>query len=1373
LLTQYLGDVSTDSTVDIDFAAIDSNSVLGAYPHARIGYTGAYNGGVNTSPEYEARGYFRIATRGEGTSGVLADRFLIDYFGNTMILTGNMLVGTTTDAGYKLDVNGTGRFSGNITGTADLTLTSTGGHTINMVATTAGSQTISMTALGGGSNTITGTGGDLNIQTTGAYPLVFKTNSTEDLRITSDGKVGIGTSSPAGGLDSNVTSSYFGVNGQDNYVYLRGYNSARVRFASNVGVSGNYNGLSIQTNETNANSLSNWRMDIGGFDGITYGTDNFWIGRTPSGGSLSRFILINSSGNVGIGTTSPGSLLHIAGTGSPRLTLQDTDSGSGNVGILFKENTTDQWALASVAGDIVFYNEVNAATRMIVKASGNVGIGTTSPISAAGYTGFTVYNATTGGIIQTTNGTVDTRMQISSSAGYLGTFSNHDIIFVSNATEGLRIKAGGNVLIGTTTDAGQKLQVAGAVRLTTNPSVTGDGSSAQFWNQAGVGPTIAGANFQVQTNGATSALYINSSQNVGIGTTSPSYKLHVVGDAYVSGSLYASIFESISLGTATAGSVGWFKIGSIVDRGGGIITLSVIGGSYTPVTYEIKYYKNWTSDGTLQLSQYAPSAYITDARIRQDAANSLYYIEIYVAAAVSFQVYHQKLLGYNATGTAFTGTLAAGSASGTTITQLPFRAYGLATQGITLTPFNGTSAVAFQRNVSGTIYNYGSVVNSGSDILYQGTGSVFINADSDSDSTSTDREVRLGNRGVAYATLNSIGNLGIGTGSPSYKLHVVSSNYQLQVEPTTAVSMALLKPSAAAGGVNALSVGVELSSLNTANFRYTYNSYGSSSNYVGIGFWANDDILNVVGTGRVGIGITTPTTKLHIKDTASAQIRIDADSDNVTETDVAELLMTQDGGVSTANFSLTPDSVNNLLIGVNSTTAPGIIFATRGDGTSFPTSTDAKMVILNGGNVGIGTTSPGVKLDVSSDIRTSTRYLIDTGTANQSMAIGFWDSANARIEGGSAYPLFITSYNGVIKFGPSGGETLRITAAGELLQSQTNGIITQQGGTGYALHRLYGNSNGVELQLDAHQNSGAGTIGTYSASALILKTSNTERMRITSGGVVLINQTSLSAASAGAKMQVATDMLTTGSLAGYFFENRSGGVTTSTNWAGWYYSGTTIRLYNGASDILSIVASTGNFLIGTTTDAGYKLDVSGTIRSTGINYASNFYAGGSSYDVPNALVVGADTNWTFGSYSASGIQYWMQVKYYGVGDDNRGFRVLNVNGNTIDFRVNGAGNGYFRAAVYATSFFESSDKNIKELIKNDYLVKDIDTVTAKLYIKDGKQEVGYFAQDVQELLPSAVTSDKDGLLSLSYREVLVAKVQLLEQKIKELEAKLS
>jgi hypothetical protein len=97
----------------------------------------------------------------------------------------------------------------------------------------------------------------------------------------------------------------------------------------------------------------------------------------------------------------------------------------------------------------------------------------------------------------------------------------------------------------------------------------------------------------------------------------------------------------------------------------------------------------------------------------------------------------------------------------------------------------------------------------------------------------------------------------------------------------------------------------------------------------------------------------------------------------------------------------------------------------------------------------------------------------------------------------------------------------------------------------------------------------------YQAGNTIFGTNAAERMRITSSGALYVNQTTASAAGAGIKMQVATDMLTTGSLAGYFFEDRNGGVTASANWYGWYAASGAVFLYNGSANIASISGATG------------------------------------------------------------------------------------------------------------------------------------------------------------------------------------------------------
>lgn len=86
----------------------------------------------------------------------------------------------------------------------------------------------------------------------------------------------------------------------------------------------------------------------------------------------------------------------------------------------------------------------------------------------------------------------------------------------------------------------------------------------------------------------------------------------------------------------------------------------------------------------------------------------------------------------------------------------------------------------------------------------------------------------------------------------------------------------------------------------------------------------------------------------------------------------------------------------------------------------------------------------------------------------------------------------------------------------------------------------------------------------------------TQAMTITSGGRLLVGQTSASAASVNGAC-IFGDTIMTGSFAGIFWENRSGGVTSNSNWYGWYTTSGTIYLFNGASNIASINASSGAY----------------------------------------------------------------------------------------------------------------------------------------------------------------------------------------------------
>jgi predicted heme/steroid binding protein len=91
-------------------------------------------------------------------------------------------------------------------------------------------------------------------------------------------------------------------------------------------------------------------------------------------------------------------------------------------------------------------------------------------------------------------------------------------------------------------------------------------------------------------------------------------------------------------------------------------------------------------------------------------------------------------------------------------------------------------------------------------------------------------------------------------------------------------------------------------------------------------------------------------------------------------------------------------------------------------------------------------------------------------------------------------------------------------------------------------------------------------------------------------------------------------------------------------------------------------------------------------------------------------------------------------------------------------------------AITASGGFFNSDIRLKDLIDYDYNVLDIKPIS---YLwKDGRDEkkhVGYSAQDVQKVMPDAVNEGADGMLSVNYVEVLVAKIAELENRIKQFE----
>jgi hypothetical protein len=224
-----------------------------------------------------------------------------------------------------------------------------------------------------------------------------------------------------------------------------------------------------------------------------------------------------------------------------------------------------------------------------------------------------------------------------------------------------------------------------------------------------------------------------------------------------------------------------------------------------------------------------------------------------------------------------------------------------------------------------------------------------------------------------FTSANSIGNsliydngtnVGIGTTSPGYKL---------QVNGDTAFFSTSGNP------LSVITQGSE-----GKGRLYLYDG-GSAT----IGLQTNG--ASYFNGGNVGIGTTSPTEKLHVR---NGNLLLDSDpgtSPGIWMPDI-------NGNPSLRIVTDQTDaSYTSIINGWGSSANSGVTLGTtRGDGTAFQVrsevtlssgfATDSgttRFIVLGNGNVGIGTTNPGVKLDVVGDIRLpENNYLYFGNTSN-------------------------------------------------------------------------------------------------------------------------------------------------------------------------------------------------------------------------------------------------------------------------------------------------------------------------------------------------------------------------------------------------------
>ena len=116
---------------------------------------------------------------------------------------------------------------------------------------------------------------------------------------------------------------------------------------------------------------------------------------------------------------------------------------------------------------------------------------------------------------------------------------------------------------------------------------------------------------------------------------------------------------------------------------------------------------------------------------------------------------------------------------------------------------------------------------------------------------------------------------------------------------------------------------------------------------------------------------------------------------------------------------------------------------------------------------------------------------------------------------------------------------------------------------------IFQGSSNSYIQLGVTNESYIGNV----SGALLLETGGSERMRITSGGKLLVGTTTSTGGASGADriIEFAGSMFSKGSEAGYFWADRS----NASNFYGWYTTSNTIFLFNGTANAASINPATG------------------------------------------------------------------------------------------------------------------------------------------------------------------------------------------------------
>ncbi|KHO48138.1 MAG: hypothetical protein QT00_C0001G0151 [archaeon GW2011_AR5] len=924
-----------------------------------------------------------------------------------------------------------------------------------------------LTGSGVGMDFITTSGGSW---AAGGGYIRFSPNTAEAMRITTGGNVGIGTTSPSAGLQINRSNPTLRTNGSVFIDGRVGIGTESPDFKTQIGVSSittfGYPLLLLETTGT-----------VGQMATIGFGRDNgigmtatAEIGYIPTSfasygkGSLvfatrdsegqndipTERMRIDSSGNVGIGTTAPLAKLEVNGTNTVNnLSLSVNGSlyvnSSGNVGI----GDTAPGAKFVVEG-------VNSANNLSVDLDdvfyingSNVGIGTTAPteiltVVKADDETFLGLSGASGSYTSMAIGrtAAEARLAIAAVAGQWSTnaVAGDAVLRVDDSTKKLHFLAGAGTEVMTITSS-----------------------------SVGIGDTSPQAKFVVEGVNSTNnlsldvddVLYVNQS-SVGIGTTAPKAKLQI-GNAPDGITAETDGFSVRSSSTANNRAV-VFEQASAVSTNEALVVghmsstattrvFGVFGGNGAADAFA-NYRFIVLSGGNVGIGTTSPSAGLqintSNPTLR---TNGSVFIDGNVGIGTTnpraaLEVYDSALIISKPTGTDKNWRfLPSDTTAGDLAIQQSATSGGIdfaakVTFGATGSVGIGTTSPQRGLHLNGS-NSVGSpeFVISNTDMV---SGGRNFNIEADTTGTDfwalrtlTDDFIAQNTMFMSFQT--GTGNIGIGTTAPSTALDIRrNGTLNLMVGNTNntlgdvgQIAEIILNPA------------TQLYGTTEAPRIYGYQEEASPykagiwfDTYAGGGIRSTRMVIQ--GNGNVGIGGTDASYQLSITEASGAGAFQASSAQNILA-----LYNSNDNNNNWANmvFRFGPSGIIGGVIGVNSdNTGAGLgalHFATR-DGTSLA----QRMVISNSGNVGIGTTSPSAGLQIN----TSNPTLRTNGTVTIDGVLTIRDDINQFnkvMTGGNSGPSGNTGIQSFVAYDLNNNDEKNISSSGGLYFIYDSGDATK------------------------------------------------------------------------------------------------------------------------------------------------------------------------------------------------------------------------------------------------------------------------------------------------------------------------------------------